>query len=250
MKQTLFGRNILVTRAMEQQAELVSALQERGANALSYPCIEIQALTDTRFFDNTLRQLKAGLYHCVVLTSSNAVTILAERLQALGLLNTPIQLALVGEKTEQQVQDCLPNAQVLVVVPYAEKLHGEPTLAQKRILWVQSSQSQPLPDSLLHISTVQAYQTVIGQGGIHLSEHINRLHALTFFSGSAVRYFWQRATQEHLDSFQIAHLPVFCVGHSCAEVALSSGFQDVHSADHQLTNLLTLLESYFHETSR
>ncbi|MCB0231019.1 MAG: uroporphyrinogen-III synthase, partial [Anaerolineae bacterium] len=50
-----------------------------------YPCIAIAAPADTGPLDGALRDLAAGRFDWLVLTSSNAVTVLAERLHILAI---------------------------------------------------------------------------------------------------------------------------------------------------------------------
>ncbi|MCA9871777.1 MAG: uroporphyrinogen-III synthase, partial [Anaerolineae bacterium] len=81
----LAGKRIVVTRAAEQAGDLDELLRERGATPLPYPCIAIAVPEDAAPLDEALRGLAAGGYDWLVLTSRNAVAILAERLDALDL---------------------------------------------------------------------------------------------------------------------------------------------------------------------
>ncbi|MCX7671089.1 MAG: uroporphyrinogen-III synthase, partial [Anaerolineae bacterium] len=81
----LQGKRIAVTRAAHQAGELDDLLRRRGAEPLPYPCIAIAPPADTGPLDAALRELAAGAFDWLVLTSRNAVDVLADRLAALGL---------------------------------------------------------------------------------------------------------------------------------------------------------------------
>ena len=78
---TLTGKAVVETRALHQADELNVRLRERGAVPLSYPCIAIVPREDTAPLDAALQQAAAGGYDWLILTSSNAVLMLAERLK-------------------------------------------------------------------------------------------------------------------------------------------------------------------------
>ena len=79
----LFGRRILVTRARSQASKLVKKLEDLGADVLEYPSIRIVPLRDTKPLDKALENI--AKYDWMVLTSSNAVRGLADRMIDLGI---------------------------------------------------------------------------------------------------------------------------------------------------------------------
>ena len=78
----LFGKKIVVTRAREQASALSDLLRARGAEPLEFPAIEIARLDDYAELDNALARLDT--YRWMIVTSTNTVPVLAERLNALG----------------------------------------------------------------------------------------------------------------------------------------------------------------------
>ena len=74
----LFGKRILVTRARSQASKLVKKLEDLGADVLEYPSIRIVPLRDTKPLDKALENI--AKYDWMVLTSSNAVRGLADRM--------------------------------------------------------------------------------------------------------------------------------------------------------------------------
>jgi uroporphyrinogen III methyltransferase/synthase len=79
----LFGKRILVTRARSQASKLVKQLEDLGAEVLEYPTIEIVPVRDPEPLDNALRNLTK--YDWIMLTSSNAVRGIADRMKAIGV---------------------------------------------------------------------------------------------------------------------------------------------------------------------
>jgi uroporphyrinogen III methyltransferase/synthase len=79
----LFGKRILVTRARSQASKLVKKLEDLGADVLEYPSIKIVPLRDTKPLDQALENI--AKYDWMMLTSSNAVRGVADRMLSLGI---------------------------------------------------------------------------------------------------------------------------------------------------------------------
>ena len=79
----LFGKRILVTRARSQASKLVKKLADLGADVLEYPSIKIVPLRDTKPLDQSLENI--AKYDWMMLTSSNAVRGVADRMLSLGI---------------------------------------------------------------------------------------------------------------------------------------------------------------------
>ncbi len=79
----LFGKRVLVTRARSQASSLVKQLEALGAEVLEYPTIEIVPVLDPGPLDTALRNISN--YDWIMLTSSNAVRGVAERMKAIGI---------------------------------------------------------------------------------------------------------------------------------------------------------------------
>ena len=78
----LFGKRVLVTRSRTQSADLVELFERVGAEPVEVPTIEIQPAEDFSEVDAELARLPK--YDWVVLTSTNTVEQLFERLDTLG----------------------------------------------------------------------------------------------------------------------------------------------------------------------
>ena len=75
MRDRLSGKRIVNTRALSQAAELDDLLRAGGAIALSYPCIEIRQVDDTRALDDAIGELIGGGFDWWIVSSANAITV-------------------------------------------------------------------------------------------------------------------------------------------------------------------------------
>lgn len=85
LERPLEGLTVLVPRAKEQAGTLSELLRQRGAEPLEVPTIEIRPVSSTAELDRAVRQLAAGFYDWVVLTSVNGVAAVRARVEAAGL---------------------------------------------------------------------------------------------------------------------------------------------------------------------
>ena len=93
---TLAGRTIVVTRPAERATRLVNQLDQRGARAIVAPAIRLTPLRSAAL-TAALRDLAAGDFSWIVLTSPATVRMLHERLEAPREVRA--RIAAVGEGT-------------------------------------------------------------------------------------------------------------------------------------------------------
>ena len=105
MTQVLRGKAIVNTRASHQASDFDLLIRERGAVPIAYPCIAIVPPDDTTELDAALKQLNAGGFDWLGLTSANTVYSLAQRLHKLDLMLTgKFKVAAVGPSTAEAAQ--------------------------------------------------------------------------------------------------------------------------------------------------
>jgi uroporphyrinogen-III synthase len=92
---TLAGRTIVVTRAADDSAELVAELRRRGAAAILAPAIEIVPVRSAAL-TKALRELAAGRFAWITLTSKHAVETLRDRLRP---ADVKARVAAIGDGT-------------------------------------------------------------------------------------------------------------------------------------------------------
>lgn len=165
----LFGRRVLVTRAVDQAGALVTALRERGADTLSVPTIRVQPPSDPE----PLRQAVADLtgYRVIVFTSANAVRMLFDTLYALGRDGRalgPALVAAIGPKTADELRE---RGVFADVVPADSTNEGivaallKVVRAGDRVLLPRARVAREvLPETLraagVHVDVVAAYETL------------------------------------------------------------------------------------------
>ena len=92
---TLQGRTVLVTRPADQSASLVDAIERRGARAIVAPAIEI-APARSAALTRALKDLAAGRFTWITITSRATVEMLAARLQP---ADVRAKVAVIGDGT-------------------------------------------------------------------------------------------------------------------------------------------------------
>lgn len=261
----LLGKRIVVTRAAGQADELDDLLRSRGAEPLAYPCIAIAPPEDPEPFDAAVRDLAAGRFDWLVLTSRNAVTALAERWKTLTPLplqsgvRQPVALAAVGSATARAAARELGLTADLVPDEFvAEALAAALTTRLRpgtRVLLCQADIARPtLADALRAagavLTSVIAYRTVIGSGGVDLPALLaaRQVDALTFTSASTVRNLPSRLQADGGRLADLADVPIACLGPITATAVQRLGLT-VHilPAEHTIPALVAALEAHFGE---
>jgi uroporphyrinogen-III synthase len=92
---TLDGRTVLVTRPGDASNDLVRELERRGARAVSAPTIEIVPARSAAL-TRALRDLAAGCYEWVTLTSPRTVEVLSSRMDP---TRVRARIAVIGDGT-------------------------------------------------------------------------------------------------------------------------------------------------------
>jgi uroporphyrinogen-III synthase len=96
VRRTLAGRTVLVTRPAEQAAPLVRELERRGARVLVAPTIRLVPARSAAL-TSALRELAAGRFDWITLTSQATVDVLRDRLATSG--DVRAKVAVIGDGT-------------------------------------------------------------------------------------------------------------------------------------------------------
>lgn len=256
----LHGRRVVVTQADHQAPELAALLAWRGATALLYPCIAIVPPTDVAPLDGALRQAAHGAFDWLVLTSANAVRIVADRLAALGIapgaLHT-VAMATVGAATAEAVHEYLNLPVALVPDEHvAEGLAAALAAAMQpgaRILLPQAELARPVLAEQLaaagaRVTQVVAYRTVRGSGGVALPRLLaaGKVDAITLTSPSTFRFLRERLADEGGDDALLHGVCLACIGPVTAETVHKAGFAPgVVAGEQSLEGLVDTLAHYF-----
>lgn len=250
------GKRIVVTRASHQAEELAGLLRKRGAEALSYPCIAIAPPNEMLLLDNALRDLAAGSFDWLVITSANTAPLLRQRQASLNVaLPTNLALACVGSATASAAEHYLGLHACAIPEEYVAEALVEvikPALPA-RVLLLQAEKARPVLREALAsagatVSAVTAYRTMMGEGGVHLSTLLKQgqVDAVTFTSASTVRNCVRRLAIEQADSSLLIDICLACIGPVTAQALNAMGLSaQVMPAEHTLEGLVEGLDRYF-----
>lgn len=146
----LHGQTILITRTRHQASDLRQKLEERGANVLEAPTIDIvpPPPEDLARIDDAIRNI--GGYQWLILTSINGVTGLRQRLDALGLDArhlAGVKVAAIGDATAAGLREMGIRADLVPTQFVAESLAAElmarEPMAGKRVLMLRADIARP-----------------------------------------------------------------------------------------------------------
>lgn len=169
-RRPLLGKRILVTRARTQASELTARLASLGADVLESPTIEIQPPESWEAFDDAIRHLDR--FDTLVLTSTNGVDALAERLHSLGMdarQLAGLRVGVVGAATRDRLEqrlairaDVVPERQVGSAL--ADTLLEQTASPGRALLLRTDIASSDLPDRLReaqwNVTEITAYRTL------------------------------------------------------------------------------------------
>jgi uroporphyrinogen-III synthase len=254
----LAGKRIVVTRALEQAAELVRALELLGAEVLLCPSLSFAPPDDTAPLDAAIRSLYN--FDWLVLTSQNAARFFCARCRELGidpaaLAGAPPRVAAVGPATAEAAR------MEGLVVRHMAALHTGDALTEelgeqligKKVLLPRSDRAGPdLPAALrrldARVTEVVAYRTLAPAATA--SEVLEKLlrgeaDVAAFASPSAFLSF---AEQIGVDSLRriSARLLLAAIGPVTAAAIRDAGFSvAVEASESTAAGLAAAIASFF-----
>jgi uroporphyrinogen-III synthase len=252
----LAGKRVVNTAAPHRAAELDEPLKARGAEPLSYPCVEIVLPQDTRPLDEALRDAAAGRYDWLLLTSTAAAYVVGQRLTDLGLGPLPPQLrvgATDARTAASAASEIGRNAAVLARNSLADALRQDvPPNGGLRVLLPQGDLARPLlarglAQGSAHVAVVPAYSTRVGTSGVDLPLLLaeRRVDAIALTSPASVRNLALRLEAEGAFKDALAGLPAACAGAATARSATELGAVALASRGRSPESVVQALERYF-----
>ncbi|MFB3817763.1 MAG: uroporphyrinogen-III C-methyltransferase [Candidatus Methylomirabilales bacterium] len=196
----LFGKRVLITRTREQASALADRLEAAGAEVIEFPTIAIAPPESWAPLDRALAQLAD--YRCVILTSSNGVEALRQRLRAAGADARAFAgklLVAIGPATAAALEGLGLRADLVPKEFTAEGLVealGD-RMAGARVLLVRAAEArevvpQELASRGARVEVVPAYRTVmpdLDPEPVRAMLRDGQVHAVTFTSSSTVAHF-------------------------------------------------------------
>lgn len=234
----LAGMRIVITRAEDRADTLIKRLRDLGAEPLVYPTIAFAPPADCGPLDAALQRLAQGGYDWLALTSVTAVQFVQEHLAQQASprqgqppsLHPDLRIAAVGPTTAAACQELLGAVPALVPEKFVAEALAEALgdLQGQRVLLANADIARPTLEERLRaagalVDRVVAYRTVPASGGPDVPGMLlaDSIAAITFTSGSTLRYFAQRVGPE---AFEHARRSIIvCIGPATAAVATEMG---------------------------
>ena len=245
----LRGRRIVLTRPLAQSGDFEERVRALGGEPVATAAIEIVGPESWTIADAALRRV--GTYDWLAFTSANAVRMLVDRADAIGVPRDELRsrrLAVVGPATASVVRTTLRPPDFAPTVNTAEMLGEEITdVDNTRVLLPRGNLADDtLPAALrargAFVDEVVVYRTVPGPGiaAIVAGVRESAVDALLFASASAVRFVADALVADTASpGLRRQRWPVAaCLGPVTASAARACGFQSVIVADDATQNEL------------
>ena len=245
----LRGRRIVLTRPLAQSGDFAERVCALGGEPVATAAIEIVGPESWTIADAALRRV--GTYDWLAFTSTNAVRMLVDRADAIGVPRDELRsrrLAVVGPATAAVVRTTLRPPDFAPTVNTAEMLGEEITdVDNTRVLLPRGNLADDtLPAALrargAFVDEVVVYRTVPGPGiaAIVAGVRESAVDALLFASASAVRFVADALVADTASTgLRRQRWPVAaCLGPVTASAARVCGFQSVIVADDATQNEL------------
>ena len=245
----LRGRRIVLTRPLAQSGDFEERVRALGGEPVATAAIEIVGPESWTIADAALRRV--GTYNWLAFTSANAVRMLVDRADAIGVPRDELRsrrLAVVGPATASVVRTTLRPPDFAPTVNTAEMLGEEITdVDNTRVLLPRGNLADDtLPAALrargAFVDEVVVYRTVPGPGitAIVAGVRESAVDALLFASASAVRFVADALVADTASTgLRRQRWPVAaCLGPVTASAVRACGFQSVIVADDATQNEL------------
>jgi uroporphyrinogen III methyltransferase/synthase len=264
-KRPLFSKRVVVTRTRDQASELVSLLENYGAECIEYPTISLEPVASYEILDQALAEIET--FQWLLFTSINAVDYFFKRLFELDKdvrdLKGP-KIAAVGRVTSEALASRGIKADLL-----PEKFTGDglaETLIKTevkglrilipRALKAREILTEALSSAGAEVTIAPVYQNVLPASslGAKLKEDIRKalqeksVDMVTFTSSSTVKNFVTLLDIASPDELQnlMSGVAVATIGPITAETAAQFGLHvDVQPAEYTIPDLVESIVMYF-----
>ncbi len=264
-KRPLYGKKIVVTRTREQASELVSLLEENGANCLEYSTINIKPVDDYRVLDDALKNISS--YDWILFTSLNGVAYFFNRLFEQGMDSRSLggpKLAVVGNATADElkkyglVADLIPE--IFTGEGLAQALLEKKVSAQKILLPRAEIAQEILPQTLTEngalVTIAPVYKNVPTKGRKEeLREELTSgdIDLLTFTSSSTVTNFLTMidpASTEELHEL-LKNTRIAAIGPVTAKTVEENGLTvDIQPERYTIADMVNAIVAYYQDSKQ
>lgn len=258
----LFGKRVLVTRALEQAGDFSKLLEKNGAEPITFPTIKTTAPPDWKELDKAIKRL--SVYDWAIFTSVNGVKYFFERLYKLGYdirELKDVKICAIGPMTAKAVAEWNIKIDLTPKEFKAEGLLealGKRRIKGKRFLLARAMEAREIiPQEIKRlggkIDVAPAYRTVrpareagemrklFLEGGIDL---------VTFTSSSTVTNFVKMFKKPEIPGL-LKGCKVACIGPITADTAKGYGITvDIMPKDYTIPALTRAMADYFKNLSK
>lgn len=250
-KLPLWGKRVLVTRAREQASALATALEDLGADVITFPLISIEEASSPEPLSDALERLGGGGFSWVLFASANGVKRTRDAMAGLGLdarAFAGVKVGAIGPATAEALERVGITPDVTAAVSTSEGFLAEfPERGRGEVVLLIRAEEgrQILPDGLrergFDVEEVAAYRTVLTNSdtsGIRDRIERGEIDAVTFASSSTVVNFVESIGSEYLPGV------VACIGPATASTARDLGIEPTVVADsHTIDGLVDAVKS-------
>ncbi len=256
-ERVLFGKTIVVTRAREQASDFRVLLEEKGAQCLEFPTIEVVRPSSWKPLDSAIEHLED--YDWVIFTSVNGVRFFFQRLQKnredVRALRG-VRLGAIGPKTAAALKERGLRLDLVPSVYRAEALIdslGQEEVRGKKFLLPRAAKAREiLPEKLremgANVDVISAYETLRPPDkgdGVRRRLQKGEIDCITFTSSSTVENFAAMFPKEDLAS-TVGRATIACIGPITAETARRYGLEvSVMPAEYTIEALVDKIVEHF-----
>ena len=256
----LYGKTVVVTRAREQASDFRLLLEEKGAQCLEFPTIEVVPPTNWDLVDQAIDHLDH--YDWLIFTSINGVHFFFQRLREKGRDVRALhraRIAAIGPKTAAGLEerglllDLIPSeyrAEAVIDGLGAEEVRGKSFLLPRA-----ARAREILPEKIKEmggqIDVVPVYETIRPTGK---SEEVRDLlkkgvvSCITFTSSSTVENFAGMFPEDDLPSL-VEKASIACIGPITAQTAREYGLEvKIMPGEYTIEALAAKVVEYFSQS--
>ncbi len=253
----LFGKRVLVTRALEQAGVFTKLLEEHGAEPVAFPTIKTTSPPSWSALDKAIKRLST--YDWAIFTSVNGVKYFFERLTKLGLDLRElkgVKICAIGPMTEKAVRALNINVDLTPKEYRAEAIIsalGKRRIKGKRFLLPRALKAREvLPEEIKRlggrIDVAPAYKTIRPTKEAGELERLlleGGIDVVTFTSSSTVTNFASMFKKSALPAL-LKGVKVACIGPITAETASGLGLStDIMPRDYTIPALTEAMAEHF-----
>ncbi|MBI5827357.1 MAG: uroporphyrinogen-III C-methyltransferase [Deltaproteobacteria bacterium] len=253
----LFGRRILVTRALEQAGEFSRLLEGQGAEAITFPTIRTLPPSSWKGLDGAIKRLSS--YDWAIFTSVNGVKYFFERLRKsdkdLRELKG-VKVCAIGPMTEKAIMALNIRVDLTPKEYRAEAIIaalGRKNIKGKRFLLARAQKAREvLPVEIKRlggsIDVAASYRTVrpsIPAGGLEKLLLNGGIDIVTFTSSSTVTNFLSLFKKAEAGE-ALKNVRIACIGPITADTARSHGLNvDIMPKEYTVPALAAAMADYY-----